>query len=521
CRRLDGIPLAIELAAARMRTMSVADIELRLGDRFQLLTSGPRLAPKRQQTLTALIDWSYDLLSEEEKATLRSLAVAPSSFDLAASEAFATALGAERSTIFDVVGALVDKSLLQVDASGRLARYRMSETVREYAWGKASEAERTGVREAHAKHFLAVAELAAPHFAGAALRDWRERTEPDDDNLRAALTAMVSGVGSADDALRLATALCRYWNVRGYYGGETSLIEGALARAGSSAAVRTPALVSAGYVMFRCGESGRARELLEEALELAETAGAHDLEAGSLRTLAWVADRRGEHEAASGLAERAVAAARASGDGHLIARAHDVRAASCQRVDPDQARRDYADALRYSRAVGDLLGQVTTLNNLAVLELEQGNYVQAKSHFVGALAIASELDDKALRPYLEYGVGLSTYLDGDAESARPALATALSTARATGQRTLVAYSLLASACSLGARARYEDAAHVLGCSARMFEELSEEPEDLESRLRSELEAELAAQLGASAATALDAGGRMPVDQAMGIVLRGS
>jgi predicted ATPase/DNA-binding SARP family transcriptional activator len=511
CVRLDGIPLALELAAARLRTMSVGDIERRLDDRFQLLTGGARTSPARQQTLEALIDWSFDLLDAPERAVFARLAVFAGGFDLSAAEAVATSESVEPSAVLDIVASLVDKSLLQVDTSGVTARYRMLETVRAYAAGKLAEREEKSARAEHARHFLHLVELAAPHFSGSGQLAWRARLEEDDDNLRLAFAALIEA-GTGAEALRFGSAVSRFWNSRGFYGDEVDVLAAALALA--DAAEPTPArgaaLAAAGYLMFRRGSSTHAVRYLDEALGIADAAGSDSLRADALRTLAWVADRRGEHATAATLARDAVEAARASGDAHLMARAYDVRAAACQHSDPAGARRDYAEALRYCRAAGDGLGQASALNNLAVLDLEQDDNLAARSRFAEALAMAEGVRDAALVPFLEYGIALATCLDGDFDAAEPAFVGSLLAARRTGQRSLVAYAVLGLASVRAGTGSEPEAAVLLGASSAIFEELGEQPESLETSLLDRTTASLRRALGDGFDDAVAEGRRLTV-----------
>ena len=198
--------------------------------------------------------------------------------------------------------------------------------------------------------------------------------------------------------------------------------------------------------------------------------------------MAWVADRRGDRDLAASLAEQAFKSAAASGDSHLIARAYDVRAATRQHDDPRGARSDYAEAVRYCRTSGDGLGQASALNNLGVLELEQGDPQTARSHFKQALAIAEGVRDAALLPFLEYGLGLAASLDDDLVLAEQAFRSALQTARRTGQRSLIAYSLLGLAIVDAGTGRSLEAATLLGASSALFGDLGEEPERIEAEL---------------------------------------
>jgi predicted ATPase/DNA-binding SARP family transcriptional activator len=509
CVRLDGIPLALELAAARLRSISASEIERRLDDRFALLNKGLRTAPARQRTLEGLIDWSYDLLSGAEKDVFGRLAVFAGGFELTAAEDVASSGGVDRHEVLDLLASLIDKSLVQVDTNGVTARYRMLETVRAYALDHLPAGAARQARAAHSAHFLRLAEAAAPHMVGEQQVAWRARLEEDDDNLYVALSNLVAGgPETAVEAWRFGAAVARFWNSRGYYGSEVDLLIAALDISGptedAAAAARGAALAAAGYLMFRRGDGSRALAYLEEATRIADETSSPGLRADAKRTLAWVAFRRGELENASLLARQAVEDAIASGDRHLMARAYDV-AATTQQSDPAMARRDHAEALRYCKAGGDTLGQASALNNLAVLDVEQGNYEAAREHLVEALALAGQVRDAALLPFLEYGVGLASCLEGDVAAARAAFANALRAAWRTGQRSLVAYTILGLAATAAAAAEHEEAAKLLGAAEAGFDELGEQPEHLEASLFDRTAGELRASLGEGFEEAFSAG----------------
>jgi predicted ATPase len=220
CRRLDGLPLALELAAARVRGLAVEQLAARLEDRFRLLTGGSRTALRRQQTLRATVDWSHALLAEEERALLRRLSVLAGGGTLEAAEA----VGGDLPDVLDALLRLVDKSLVLADGAGAggaagaaeaTARYRLLETVRQYAEEKLLDAGEAGAARArHRDHFLAWAQRAAPEVTGRDQLGWLARLEAEHDNLRAALE-WSRGDGT-DRELRLAAALAHFWLLRGY-----------------------------------------------------------------------------------------------------------------------------------------------------------------------------------------------------------------------------------------------------------------------------------------------------------------
>ncbi|HEY2656518.1 MAG TPA: BTAD domain-containing putative transcriptional regulator, partial [Solirubrobacteraceae bacterium] len=231
CRRLDGIPLAIELAAARLRTLPLDEIDNRLDQRFRLLTGGHRVKPPRHQTLQALIDWSYDLLNPEEQEMLERLSVFAGGFDLHSAEAVAGAGFDSPVGVLDRLGALVDKSLLQADDVGAV-RYRLLETVRDYATAKLlarSQAAAGALRAAHCAHYLALAETAEPHLIGHGQTEWLNRLQLEFDNLRAAISTSLQDSNPAA-GLRLGRALCYFWLYREPQGEGAAALSAALDR---------------------------------------------------------------------------------------------------------------------------------------------------------------------------------------------------------------------------------------------------------------------------------------------------
>ena len=246
CRNLDGIPLAIELAAARTKVLSVAQISSRLADNFWLLKSASRTADPRQQTLAATLEWSHELLGETERVVFRRLAVFAGGFTLGVAERICAAGGIEENDVLDLLTRLVDKSLVSVaERGGAEARYRLLETVRQYAWEKLGESgESEGARWRHARYYLALAEEAEPELSGAQEGIWLERLEAEHGNLRAALGWSLEG-GDAGVGLRLAGALGGFWYKRGHLSEGRWWLNRELAASGASSAIeRAPALAT-------------------------------------------------------------------------------------------------------------------------------------------------------------------------------------------------------------------------------------------------------------------------------------
>ena len=292
CLRLDGIPLAIELAAARVKVLKAEQIAERLNDRFHLLTGGSRTALPRQQTLRALIDWSYDLLSENEKLLIRRLSVFIDGWTLEAAEQVCSDEHIHAEDVLDLLTHLVDKSLVVIDEGKSQLRYRMLETVRQYAREKLLESgEGEKIRTQHLTYFLNLTEEAEPHLDHTEQLEWLERLELDHDNLRTALEWAKEG-SKTIEGLRLATALWRYWYLHSYIAeGYEWLIQTLQEEDNSTLSlnVRAKALYRAAHLAFFKGETlERIRILLEESRELNQKLSDDDGYAFTLLLMAWL-----------------------------------------------------------------------------------------------------------------------------------------------------------------------------------------------------------------------------------------
>ncbi len=269
CQRLDGIPLALELAAARVKVLTPEQIAARLDDRFRLLTGGSRTALPRQQTLRAMMDWSFNLLSEPERIVLRRLSTFAGGWTIEAAEAICAGEGVNRYEVLDLLTHLVDESLVIVDERGGEARYRLLETVRQYAREKLLEArDAEVVRRRHRDWFLALADRAESELLGPQQAAWLNRLEQEHDNLRAALDWSL-GSGAIEAALRLAGALWPFWEVRGYLGEGREWLEMVLAKSGElPVALRAKVLQGAGILAWYQDDYERAVALCQQTLAL-------------------------------------------------------------------------------------------------------------------------------------------------------------------------------------------------------------------------------------------------------------
>ncbi len=274
CRRLDGIPLALELAAARVRALSVDQIAARLGDRFHLLTGGSRVALPRQQTLRAAIDWSHDLLPEVERMAFRRLSVFAGPFALDAAETVCSGVGIDRMDVLELLTRLVDKSLVIAEApseTGETAEggFRLLESIRDYAWERLVE---TGeAEEAQSRHLawcLALIERAKPaFFQGPEPVEWLDRLDNEHENLRAALQWATADEANGEAGLALAAGLWRFWEIRGYiYEGRTWLEKALELTSGELTELRANALTGAAILAALQGDKAASVAYHEESL---------------------------------------------------------------------------------------------------------------------------------------------------------------------------------------------------------------------------------------------------------------
>jgi predicted ATPase/class 3 adenylate cyclase len=400
CHRLDGIPLAIELAAARVKVLPVEKIAERLDDRFRLLTGGSRTALPRQQTLRALIDWSYDLLAEPERMLLRRLSVFAGGWTMEAAEAVCAGDDIEAWDVLDLLSNLVDKSLVVYEEQRVEARYRFSESMRQYARERLLEAgEEALVRGRHRDCFLELAGRAEPELLGAAQAEWLDRLETEHDNLRTALGWSLEQ-GDAATCLAMGGALWRFWHVRGHLREGRERLEAILAMPGASppTPARAKALNGAGALADDQGDSQRAAELHGESLAIARECDDRQNMAYALLSLGHVAIRQGEYERGKTLYEEALGLWRSLGTQYFIAvLLHNLGSAALYLGQTDPAISFFEESLALKRKLGNESSVASTLNNLGYLAIEQGNHERA-----------APLLDESLRLYHRLGNSAGT-----------------------------------------------------------------------------------------------------------------
>jgi predicted ATPase/class 3 adenylate cyclase len=378
CRRLDGIPLAIELAAARLTALSVEELARRIDDRFRLLTGGRRTALPRQRTLRALVDWSYDLLSADERIVLTTLAVFAGGFSLDAAEQVCAAEALSETTVLDAVEHLVAKSLLIAEQQHETeTRYRLLETIRQYASEKLVECGQADTtRRRHFAYFQDLAESAAKAMQAPLALEWLDRLEAEHDNLRAALDW--SGDAEPLTYARLAGVLRNFWDTRGHFTEGWARLERALATHAARDETRLAVLIGAGVLAYRLDFTQRSDDILGEAIALARELGDTRIEAEATLFQAWDRSWQGA-DAIEPLALRGQALAKSVGDrpGEAFALQLLGRVARL-RGQYAKAQCLFLDSARLYDSAGCVVGTPVALQYAGACALEQLNFTVAR-----------------------------------------------------------------------------------------------------------------------------------------------
>jgi predicted ATPase len=396
CSRLDGLPLALELAAARTKLLPPPAMLTRLTNRLQLLTGGPRDLPERQQTLRATLDWDYDLLSETEQKVFRTLAVFAGGFTLTAADEVLLSLDTDID-VLDAVESLVGKSLLgPVSGAHPEPRFVMLKTIREYAVEKLDESdEGAEARDRHAHYFLRLAERAAPKLKGPEQVHWLEVLAAEHDNLRAALRRMAAE-GNAEVELRLAGALARFWEFRSFLSEGQHWLEDALQRASDAPPeLRATCLEGAGVLALGQGELKRAATLMDSCVALRRQLGDEAALATSIKNLGNVAYVRGDYARAKVLFEESRALKEKVGDIHGVAEAtNNLGVLAGMDEHWDEAEALYNRALDAFRIAGDRQGTGRTLMNLAEVKNVTGDHEAAGPLLKESIMISREIGSR-------------------------------------------------------------------------------------------------------------------------------
>jgi predicted ATPase/class 3 adenylate cyclase len=470
CRRLDGIPLALELAAARLSSMSLAHLHDRLDQRFRLLTGGNRNVMPRQQTLQATVDWSFSLLSEPEREMLRRLSVFVGGFELEAAEATCTTEQIDSFQVMDLLGSLVDKSLVVADRSPVAVRYRMLETIRQYGTQELlrtnGEAGVLETRNRHADFYLRLVEAAAPALAGSQQGMWLRRLDLEWENLRAVFDHL-EAERRTDDVLRLGTGLERFALSRGH-----AEVIARLRRAIPEADPEPSTLLAEAFLVSsmlihillpkKASERAVAKRCAEQGLAIARALGSPGLEARALGLLAIAAYLDHDLSGVRRHCEAGLALCRQAGDTEtrvlLLSELGLVAQSAGER------RGLALEALEVSRKSGDVLFGIAALNQLYGLDLHAGLLDDARARLEEAIAAAEDLGAELVLHLCRTNFGVLLLIEGEHEEAAPVVRRALLMARRFGAGVDVSEVIFAAACCAAWQGRHVLAARLHGAA---------------------------------------------------------
>ncbi|MGD0377482.1 MAG: hypothetical protein ABSB01_23215 [Streptosporangiaceae bacterium] len=520
CRRLDGMPLAIELAAARLRSLSLSELRDRLDQRFRLLTGGSRTALERQQTLRATVSWSYSLLTGAERMLLGWLSVFAGSFDLAAAEAVCGSGGLDVLEVAGLLGSLVDKSLVVAEPAGGTLRYRLVETIRLFAAERLAEAaadEAAAAAAAHCAHFLSVAETAAAYLTGPGQGKWLARLDADQANLRRAAGYAAGRPGGTAVVLRLGVALSRYWWARSRLQEGFGLLVPVLRRSDARAdpALFTAALITAAYVACFI-DVATARQLAEQAVQVARQLGDERLLSHSLGILCGAHVFAGEPETGRPFGQEAVERARRLGDDVELAWNLGVYLLT---IDPARSLPLYPEAFACTgRSGGDHLGNGLLHGNAAVAALEAGDISAARAHLDAAAQAAQQIGwDDAFVPGV---LGQVLRAEKDPGGARSTSEAALRIGRRNGDNLNMAFACLGLACLAGDAGDWDRAAALHGVAQAFQDRTGNVWQKFYARWRLDSLDQARAHLGdEQLERAYSQGMTLSVDQALDLALR--
>jgi predicted ATPase/class 3 adenylate cyclase len=503
CHRLDGLPLAIELAAARIRFLPPRALLDRFDHRLDVLNRGSRDLPARQKTMRDTIAWSYDLLEPAEQRLFTRLAVFVGGATLDAVAAVAGGADGDGDDV-ELLESLAEKSLVRLLAGGDEPRVVMLQTIRDYGLERLTASdEHESMRQRHAEHFLALAEEAEPQLAGSAQKRWLDRLDDDQDNLRAAI-GWLREATQIEAALRLGGALWRFWWLRGDIGEGRGQLESLLRQeAPVSPTVRAKALNGAGVlaesqgdletadrfhresldisrrigdaqcvawslnnlgvVAINQGDFARAEALLQENLAMAEEAGDLASIATALIDLSQIAHVQGDYAQATTLTSRSLSLFRTLGNDSMIARAlTNLGTFAYERGEFDQAFALLTESLALHRNVGDRLAIAGTLNNLAEVEREVGNPEAAMRLFLESHILAQEGGSQLYAAVAMQNLAALTRVQGDVNVAERRFRDALLHFRSVGDQFGIAECLVELAKVAAERGQVQEAASLLG-----------------------------------------------------------
>ena len=519
CHQLDGIPLALELAAARLNALSVEEICRRLDRRFRLLTGGSRTALPRQQTLRALIDWSYELLGMAERTLLVRLSVFVGGWTLAAAEGVCTGQDVDEGEVLELLSSLVDKSLVVAEERAGATRYRLLETVRQYAGDRLLEVGDAALwQERHLDYFLRLAEDSETQLTGGDQRAWLDRFEIEHENLRAALAWSAANDATASSGLRLAGALTRFWYMRGHFGEGRTWLGSFLAKTSrdKDTAARAKALRGTAKLALQQGDLASAWQFDEQCLAIYRALGDRRGVAATLNEMGVVAAQQGDDGAARKLLEESLAIHWELDDRHGVALTlNGLANLACAQGDYAVAQSLHERGLAINRSLGDRRSVAISLVNLGAVAEARGDRLAARALYQECLEIFRELNEKVGIASSLINLGVVAVALGEIPHAQGLYQESLAMLRELGDRRGIAFSLegladvgLASGCA-------GRAACIWGAAERLREEISSPLAPFErGRYLTQLAAARGALGDADFATAWQKGRAVTLEQAI-------
>jgi predicted ATPase/class 3 adenylate cyclase len=496
CRRLDGLPLAIELAAARLRSLSLQGLADRLDQRLRLLTGGSRTVPERQQTLRATVEWSYSLLNAAEQMLLGRLSVFAESFDLDAAEAVCGFGAIEALEVTGLLGSLVDKSLVTTEPAGAALRYRLLETIGQFAADKLAEAgdEQAAVATAHCAHYLSVAETAAPHLTGPDQGRWLTRLDTEQANLRRAAEHAAGEPEGTPRVLRFALALRRYWGER--YRGERALallgqvLDRPEARADPE--LFGAALVTA-TLTARFVDVAAAVRLGDRAVALARQIGADRLLVESLAAVSYLCYLAGEPRRGLPPGREAVERARRLGDDVLLGESLTDYLFCDAHVNPAHAGPLFAEAIACTQRSGDRVVAESLHTIAGIYAMRAGDIPAARAHLDQAAQAMRAIGYE--NPHLSVNMGWVLRQDHDPDDAQASFRAALRISRRNGDRFGIACASLGLACLAADTGDWHQAAVLHGIAQAFLDRAGQPWQELEAHYRQDSFDQVRAHLG--------------------------
>jgi predicted ATPase len=470
CRRLDGIPLALELAASRLSSMSLEDLHERLDQRFRLLTGGSRNALPRQQTLGAMVAWSYDLLDERERRALRRLSVFVGGFDLKAAEHVCSSEALESFDVADVVSSLVNKSLVAGERTSTALRYRLLETIRQYAADQLLQIDgeiiAREVRDCHAAYYFELCEGAESLLKGPEQGRWMRRLDNEWGNIQSAWRYYLEEEGDHEKVLRIGINLVQFLASHLKEAPITWMTSVLETGEDLPESLRSRASISVAEMMLTSApdkfSSGTARDYLEVAMTMARNSQDKTLEANAAGWLAYEARGRGDNEAGVRFGIEAVDLARESGDVKAMGDAFLMRAFTAN--DFPTSHRYYSLALAEMRRQGHLFGICTALMGLSITGgLFAGDVSESKSLTMEAMEIAEQIGSQLHIQLLLSNHGVNLFLSGDIEESEGFSRRALFTARRIGlNEAVIFWCVFSLACCATSRGDFVRGAILTG-----------------------------------------------------------